>query len=116
MEVRTPKLPGILDITGNCVAVHVHTSATVGGSVSPGSCGRVYRLPTASTPWINDLPSSSTLPGSGASAGSDPPGRLGTPGTGTLPGDMGSSRASIFTWRSEERRVGKEGRSRWSPY
>src|ERR1035441_8467480 len=22
----------------------------------------------------------------------------------------------LFTWRSEERRVGKEGRSRWSPY
>ena len=24
--------------------------------------------------------------------------------------------AVIYTWRSEERRVGKECRSRWSPY
>src|ERR1017187_2496806 len=57
----------------------------------------------ASMPWISDLPSSSTLPGSAASACSDPPGRFGIAGTGTLPGDMGRRRASIFTWSSRIR-------------
>src|ERR1017187_5503850 len=100
MEVRTPKAPVILDITGNWVAVHVHTSATVGGSVSPGSWGRVYRIPTAGIPWINRWPSCSTLPGSAGSACGDAPGRFGIPGTGGIPGDMGRRRASIFTWSS----------------
>src|ERR1039457_6230786 len=54
----------------------------------------------ASMPWISDVPSSPALPGSAASACSDPPGRFGIAGTGTLPGDMGRRRASIFTWSS----------------
>ena len=29
---------------------------------------------------------------------------------------LGFRRSGIFTYRSEERRVGKECRSRWSPY
>ena len=33
-----------------------------------------------------------------------------------LPGDMETARAKLVTARSEERRVGKECRSRWSPY
>ena len=39
-------------------------------------------------------------------------------GTGGLRGIMGvgSNRMNIYTVRSEERRVGKECRSRWSPY
>src|ERR1017187_2649808 len=100
MEVRTPKAPVILDITGNWVAVHVHTSATVGGSVSPGSWGRVYRIPTARIPWINCWPSCSILPGSAAAPSSDAPGRFGIPGTAGIPGDIGRTRASIFTWSS----------------
>ena len=35
---------------------------------------------------------------------------------GTIPGSIHAPRGMLEFWRSEERRVGKECRSRWSPY
>ena len=42
-----------------------------------------------------------------------------TSGGFTLPGESGQEKLTLELakkWRSEERRVGKECRSRWSPY
>src|SRR5260221_14104726 len=47
-------------------------------------------------------------------------GHQGLPGVSgsraSRPPEASASKASTLSWRSEERRVGKEGRSRWSPY
>ena len=56
----------------------------------------------------------------GASAKRDEPPEPLTPPPGVLleakPKDVGLTEPEMFPVRSEERRVGKECRSRWSPY
>src|SRR5258708_1838746 len=98
----------------------------LGGFVPLGSITEEYYAKTFDTnvkgllfaaqkalPFLNDG-ASIILTGSAAAS-------KGTPAFGVYAASQAATRSFVRTWtaelkRSEERRVGKEGRSRWSPY